>query len=476
MNIRVDLNTPIFDGAEVVFRSPVDCSQITGLIVYCPENGNTISKEFAFADAHGNNVGDIDHLFAENVVVKVILDVTTSMAFVQNADTNAYLESRFAQLDRALSASELAMVDKLCPSFTESGSVVTCEPVEGYPLGVVSGIDVKQSGSDTPSPDNIRPFVEHTAVKLTRCGKNLFKPTDILRGYTASDGNGTYKIIEHDSSITCYIPCKPNTTYTVSKRLGQRFTVFTTNEFPAIGSTAYLKAWDATQSTATVTTGANAKYLCAFVYNKNFDTSITESQMLNSVQFELGASATAYESYAGDTFTMELGQSIYGGTLDWNTGLLTIDWVAEEVTKFVSVNYAGFANFNTKKKIVYNGTNVYHTCSHYPAGKYNSSYPNNYSYAANDNLIVTIDYTHFSTLETANAYLAEQKAAGTPVQICYKLANPTTVQLTPKEIKALAGVNTIHSDTGDTTVNGKTSPATEIEKLKNAILAMGANV
>ena len=91
MNIRVDLTTPINDGTEVVFRSPVDCSQITGLIVYY--NGE--SKEFAFADAHGNNVGDIDHLFAENVVVKVILDVTTSMAFVQNADTNAYLEGRF---------------------------------------------------------------------------------------------------------------------------------------------------------------------------------------------------------------------------------------------------------------------------------------------------------------------------------------------------------------------------------------------
>lgn len=102
MNIRVDLNTSIKDGTEVVFRSPVDCSQITGLIVYYNDNGNTTSKEFALADAHGNNVGDIDHLFAENVVVKVILDVTTSMAFVQNADTNAYLEGRFAELEKKI--------------------------------------------------------------------------------------------------------------------------------------------------------------------------------------------------------------------------------------------------------------------------------------------------------------------------------------------------------------------------------------
>ena len=96
-NIRVDVDYALRDGLEMKFRSPVDCSQITGLIVYYPgEDGNITSKVFSLADAHGNNVGDIDHLFAEDVVVKVILDVTTSMAFVQNADTNAYLEAQLA--------------------------------------------------------------------------------------------------------------------------------------------------------------------------------------------------------------------------------------------------------------------------------------------------------------------------------------------------------------------------------------------
>lgn len=99
MNIRVDLNAPIKDGTEVIFRSPVDCSQVTGLRVYFPDEGQTLYFDFMFADAHGNNVGDIDHLFAENAVVKVILDITTFMAFVQNADTNAYLEGRFAAIE-----------------------------------------------------------------------------------------------------------------------------------------------------------------------------------------------------------------------------------------------------------------------------------------------------------------------------------------------------------------------------------------
>ena len=106
-NIRVDVGYAIHDGSELKFRSPVDCSAITGLIVHYPgEDGILTSQAFVFADAHGNNVGVIDHLFAENVVVKVILDVTTSMAFVQNADTNAYLEGRFSYLKNQIDQME----------------------------------------------------------------------------------------------------------------------------------------------------------------------------------------------------------------------------------------------------------------------------------------------------------------------------------------------------------------------------------
>lgn len=101
-NIRIDVGYTIHDGSEIKFRSPVDCSAITGMVVYYPgADGSTVSKVFTLADAHGNNVGDIDHLFAEDVVVKVILDVTKGMAFVQNADTNAYLEQRFAAITPA---------------------------------------------------------------------------------------------------------------------------------------------------------------------------------------------------------------------------------------------------------------------------------------------------------------------------------------------------------------------------------------
>ena len=250
---------------------------------------------------------------------------------------------------KQLTDTELRMVDKLCPAFTESGAIVTCEPVEGYSLQVVSKINAAQEGEGDPTPNNIRPLVKHTAVQL-------------------SQSNGQEQL----------------------------------------------------------------------------------------------------------TYAFDFGRTVYGGALDWSTGILSIEWVIEEITKCTSVNYAGFANINTAKKYQYDGKGVYHKCSHYVAGKYASSYPNNYSYAANDNLIVMIDYTHFGTKESADAYLAAQKAAGTPVQICYKLTSPTKVQLTAQEVKALAGVNTIYSDTGDTTVTGKAAPQWVIDILTERISALEA--
>ena len=124
--IRVDLGYTIEDGSEIKFKAPVDGARTTGLVVYYPNADEVVvSTEFAFADAHGNNVGTVDHLFAENAVVKVILDLDTSMAFVQNADTNAYIENTFLKKDN-LTATEVGLgnVDNVKQYSAENPPVV----------------------------------------------------------------------------------------------------------------------------------------------------------------------------------------------------------------------------------------------------------------------------------------------------------------------------------------------------------------
>lgn len=103
IQVNTDITHLIEDGSELKFRAPVACTDITKLRVqYIDGNNGTVSKDFAFADANGNDIGEVDNLFAQNAIVKVILDFYTDLdgngigaAFVQNADTNAYLEERF---------------------------------------------------------------------------------------------------------------------------------------------------------------------------------------------------------------------------------------------------------------------------------------------------------------------------------------------------------------------------------------------
>jgi hypothetical protein len=100
--IVVEVDQDITSGLEVKFRSPVACTDVLRLCVR--QCGTENYKIFAFADANGNDVGEIDSLFAADAVVKVILDLGTGIAevdgaaFVQNANTNTYLESRFADM------------------------------------------------------------------------------------------------------------------------------------------------------------------------------------------------------------------------------------------------------------------------------------------------------------------------------------------------------------------------------------------
>lgn len=91
-NIKVNLSHEILDGLPVTFVAPCDCTAVTGIKVYYP--GGT--KEFTFRDAHGSDLAGIGNLFAAGSYVKAILDVANGHAYIQNADTNAYLEAQLA--------------------------------------------------------------------------------------------------------------------------------------------------------------------------------------------------------------------------------------------------------------------------------------------------------------------------------------------------------------------------------------------
>lgn len=87
-NIKVVLDHPFYDGMTITFNAPCECHEVNGVTVCFLDE----AREFTFRDAHGNDLTGMGNLFAENVLVKAVLDVTNGYAYLQNADTNAYLE------------------------------------------------------------------------------------------------------------------------------------------------------------------------------------------------------------------------------------------------------------------------------------------------------------------------------------------------------------------------------------------------
>ena len=96
--IRIDLNEPFLDGMDIKFKAPCNCTAVDGMIVYyeLPDESGVGSQTFTFRDTHGNNLAGLGNLFTEGALVKVIVDRTTSYAYIQNAATNGYLEDKIA--------------------------------------------------------------------------------------------------------------------------------------------------------------------------------------------------------------------------------------------------------------------------------------------------------------------------------------------------------------------------------------------
>lgn len=71
------------------------------------------------------------------------------------------------------------------------------------------------------------------------------------------------------------------------------------------------------------------------------------------------------------------------------------------------------------------------------------------------------------------AYIAAQNAAGTPVQIAYKLATPVPFTATGgAALSALDGVNTVITDADSVAVSGRADPIKRIADLEAAVASI----
>lgn len=332
--------------------------------------------------------------------------------------------------DRAISPTEWSDVQ------TESGELVTIESDGSL---AVKSLEVSlspiQSGSGTPSPTNIRPISGRTEVVTQRTGKNLCDTSLVYNGFINISQR---KIASNANARTLYLPCKPNTTYTVSKQAGQRFVVAESTELPTNNVVLSNVVSDYTASSITITTTASAKYLVAFVYLSTADTGVTADQMLATCQIELGTTATDYEPYQGTTYTTALGRTVYGGTLDVVSGKLAVTWVAIEPSPSSWVYDSG----NGRWSAVLSPTPK-------PTGNNRSAEVIAEAYETN----TSVQQGGIGCFRYSTSVFVYSNSSTTPPtgKFCYPLATPQTYQLTPQQIDLLLGANHLWSD-GEITV------------------------
>lgn len=149
--IRIDLHGELMNGHEATFQAPCDCSQITSLIAYYPSNGAIENKTFTFRDAHGNDLGNLSDLFVKDAFIKVILDKVNGYAYIQNADTNGYLEAKIPKAASDIGAvptSRTVNGRALTGNITLSASDVSAVPVTRTVNGKALSGNITLSASD----------------------------------------------------------------------------------------------------------------------------------------------------------------------------------------------------------------------------------------------------------------------------------------------------------------------------------------
>ena len=143
----------------------------------------------------------------------------------------------------------------------------------------------------TPRPDYPR--------KIESVGyENLFDKdnANILEAHIQTS---TGTLVENpDNNKVLYIPCKPNTTYTISKIKNIRFRVATYESEITTPNSQTLQDIISVDGSAkvTITTSSNAYYLYVGYYSASNDT-LTEQEILDSIQIEKGSIAHSYIPY-----------------------------------------------------------------------------------------------------------------------------------------------------------------------------------
>lgn len=297
--------------------------------------------------------------------------------------------------------------------------------------------------------ENIRPIKGRDSVAVERCGENLL---DIAAFSLDTDkGNRTYK-----TNVQQLIP--PGK-YTLK--------VTQTNPNSGLGMQLFTRDGKKISVTSGNTFNLDGILDSIYFYIRNLSgnaDSIKDIMLIPST----ATAPTTYTPYIGQTNTLTLPETVYGGEVDAVSG------EGQETWKTITLN--GTESFDEEESKQYSlplrETSYIGICSHFKninvAELQNHVFGVYLSYARK-----AIFNTNFSSLDEFKQYLMAQFEAGTPIQICYtrepNTPNPTFTATGGVPIKAFSGTNTVLTDADSATVTGRADPIKRITDLEDAV-------
>lgn len=389
------------------------------------------------------------------------------------------------------------IVDMLCPPLEETGNPVVCYPVVGYPLGCKVSWEPTQEGAGDPSPENVRPIKGRDSVKVERCGENLLDVSRVAENKNCTVDGNTIHVVDTSgwgSSYILFARKYPAGTYTIQ-----------IDADTAAHGRFLLRGYDASGNMVAVSilpymvgddTVYNAYYKSTvlYPYNPSGTHKVITFTVQGAAYFQVGLTGglsaeetsavlknfalvpgstppTEYTPYTGQTTTLTLPRTIYGGTVDAVTGegqdiriTLTLNGT-ENITEKIPNQYS-----LRLKESSYSGM-----CSHFKSIN-NTELQNNVTGVYLSFTAMAIFNTHFSSLDEFKRYVRTQFEAETPIQICYTrlpgTPNPTFPATGAQPIPAQSGVNTLLTDADSVAVTGRADPIKRITDLEDAIASM----
>lgn len=243
--------------------------------------------------------------------------------------------------------------------FRTANVTMHCQPFKYSTTEEPEEFEISQT-TDEGSEIELRPSavskINFNAAKgdtsqTTYSGKNLFNKDNAnsLSAYITLNNT-----LQTDNSLMgIWIECQANTTYTVQKPnsgTNNRFCVYTTADTPANGVSVLnyvgTKSGVDNNSSYTITTPATANYLGVFFGVSS--TTPTMAEIIDSIQIEVGSTATSYEPYVGGTASPN---PDYQQEVQTVTGRQAVSVRNKNLCNGITQNLYLVANTNTAGKI-----------------------------------------------------------------------------------------------------------------------------